>query len=122
MEADGIVLMQRENGILSKELGSYSLESGIELVYKAYVEDEIVYLYLTTPNDVSDEEYNDIFDEYVPVEFEDTDIESAEVEDEFNPVWLYKTGFIEDDSQMEALLNDIVLAHKAELERVFEQL
>ena len=122
MEADGIVLMQRENGILSKELGSYSLESGIELVYKAYVEDEIVYLYLTTPNDVSDEEYNDIFDEYVPVEFEDTDIESAEVEDEFNPVWLYKTGFIEDDSQMEALLNDIVLAHKAELERVYGQL
>lgn len=122
MEADGIVLMQRENGILSKELGSYSLESGIELVYKAYVEDEIVYLYLTTPNDVSDEEYNDIFDEYVPVEFEDTDIESAEVEDEFNPVWLYKTGFIEDDSQMEALLNDIVLSHKAELERVYGQL
>jgi uncharacterized protein YchJ len=122
VEAGGLVLMEKDNEILSKELGSYSIESGIELVYKAYVVNNVVYLYLTMEDEVTDEEYNKIFDEYTPQEFDGLDFEVEEVDDEYNPVWLYKMDFVSDDGQMEAILNDIIESHKREIERIKREL
>ncbi|SKA85158.1 hypothetical protein SAMN05443428_106122 [Caloramator quimbayensis] len=122
MEGSSIVLMEKQDGILSKELGSYEIETGIEYIYKAYVEDEIVYLFLTTNVDVDDENYNDIFDEY---DFEghiNLGCQVEEVEEEYNPVWLIKTDFINQHDDMKKKLNDIIKYHAEEIKRIYEKL
>ncbi|QCX34593.1 hypothetical protein FDN13_13270 [Caloramator sp. E03] len=122
MEADSVVLMEKENGILAKELGSYRIETGIEYIYKAYVEEENVKLFLTTDVDVSDDEYNEIYDEYNFEPLLSLGCEVEEVEGEYNPVWLVRIPFEKVHDDMEKKLNDIVSYHEKEIKSIFKKL
>lgn len=122
MEASSIVLMEKEQGILTKELGSYEIDKGIEYIYKAYVENDIVYLYLTTDRDVSDEEYNEVFDEYNFEDLTSKGFEIEEIEGEYNPVWLVKLPFEKVHDDMKKKINDILTYHVEEIRRIFEKI
>jgi hypothetical protein len=122
IDAKGLVLMKKENGILSQELGSYEIKGGLEFVYKAYVEDGKVKLYLTTNKDVTDEEYNIIFDEYEEEAFINEGFSLEEVEDEYNPVWCVTLEYKEEFEDMEGELNYIITNHKNQIEKIFENI
>lgn len=122
IDAKGLVLMLRENGTLTDELGSYEIESGLELVYKAYVELDTVKLFLTTDRDVDDEEYNEIYDNYDIEGLEEKGFEVEEIEDEYNPVWCIKFRFEEDHSVVEEALNDAIAFHENELKRIYAEI
>jgi hypothetical protein len=122
MEASALVLMKREEGILTSELGSYEIESGIELVYKAYVENDTVKLFLTTDRDVEDWEYNEIYDNYETDALNDKGYEVEEVDDEFNPVWCISFKYEDEHKLMESALNEIIAFHDDELKRIYEEI
>ncbi|TDT60922.1 DUF6762 family protein [Fonticella tunisiensis] len=122
MEASSLVLMEKEDGMLTNELGSYQIERGLEFVYKAYVEDGIVNLFLTTDRDVDDNEYNEIFDNYNMKYIADKGYDIEEVEDEFNPVWCIKFEYTEEYQPMEDTLNEIISFHEGEIKRIYNEI
>lgn len=122
MEASSLVLMNKVDGILEKELGSYEIEEGLELVYKAFVENGKVYLFLTVDRDVNDEQYNDIFDNYNVDEISNMGFDVSEVEEEYNPVWQVNFEFKDDHDEMEEVLNSIIAYHNEENKRVFAEI
>lgn len=111
MEASSIVLMERINGILEKELGSYEIAEGLEYVYKAYVEDNVVHLHLTTNGDVDDEQYTKLFEDYDVEKLVSLGIQVTEDDEEYNPVWQLAFPFIEEHEIMEKRLNEILHIH-----------
>lgn len=118
MDAASLVLYEKVNGILNAEIGSYEICSGLNYVYKAYVESGTVYVFLSTGADVSDEEYNAIYDEYDMKFFIDNGFEISEIEDEYNPVWLVKLPFDDEHEKMQEKLNDIISHHEIEINRI----
>ena len=118
MDASSLVLMEKVNGILDKEIGSYEINSGLEYVYKAYIENGTVYVFLSTGRDVSDEEYNTIYDEYDDELFKENGFEISEVEDEYNPVWLVKLPFEDEHEKMQDMLNKLISLHEKVMERI----
>ncbi|CDF58726.1 DUF6762 family protein [Thermobrachium celere] len=122
LDAKALVLMKRENGVLQEELGSYEIDEGINLVYKAYVEEDKVYLYLTTKDDVSDEEFTQIYDMYDLDKLTQMGYEVEEVDDEYNPMWCVILDFIDDHEEMEARLNEVISYHNSEINRIYSEL
>lgn len=122
LDAKGLVLMQKENGVLTNELGSYEIETGLELVYKAYVEQKTVKLFLTTNRDVEDDEYNEIYDNYDLKALESKGFKIEEIDDEYNPVWCIKFKFEEEHSVVEEALNDAISFHENELKRIYDEI
>ena len=120
MEATSLVLMKKENGILATELGSYKVEEGLNYVFKAYVEDNKVKIYLTTDRDVSDEEYTKIYDLYNYSIFEKEKFTIEDVDDEYNPVWLVEFEFSQDDEINEENINSVIKIHSKEMKRIAE--
>jgi hypothetical protein len=121
VEASSLVLMNRVDGILEKELGSYEIEEGLELVYKAFVENNKVCLFLTIDRDVNDEEYNEVFDNYNMDELSNMGFEVSEVE-EYNPVWEVNFEFNDDHDEVEEALNSILSYHNGEVKRIFGEI
>lgn len=120
MEATSLVLMKRENGILTTELGSYKVEEGLSYVFKAYVEDNKVKIYLTTDRDVSDEEYTKIYDLYNYSMFEKEKFTVEDIDDEYNPVWFVEFEFSQDDEINEENINNVIKIHSEEIKRIAE--
>lgn len=118
MEASSLVLMERVNSILENELGSYEIENGIDLVYKAYVEDNTVQLFLTIEGDADDDEYNEIFDNYNMDKLESMGYDVTEVDEEYNPIWRISFEFQENHSLMEETINKIIGYHLSEINRI----
>ncbi len=127
MEETVIVIMikEKETGFLEKELGCYSLEGYEELVYNTYAEEledgsYRIYMKLTCGRDVSDWEYEAIFDYY------DTDVLHPYVlnieqdEEEYNPTWVISFTYTDDTEEMETIMNKILSIHKVELDSVYE--
>lgn len=120
MEATSLVLMKRENGILTTELGSYKVKEGLNYVFKAYVEDNKVKIYLTTDRDVSDEEYTKIYDLYNYSMFEKEKFTVEDIDDEYNPVWLVEFEFSQDDEINEENISNVIKIHSEEIKRIAE--
>jgi hypothetical protein len=120
MDARSLVLMEKEDGILTNELGSYEIERGLEYVYKAYVEEEIVNLFLTIDGEVDDEKYNEVFDSYNMDYLVEKGYEVEEVED-YNPVWCVKFQYTEEYSPVAASLNEIISYHEDEIKKIFKK-
>lgn len=125
MENSVLVIMKKnpDTGFLEKELATYTLFVNQECIVRIYVEEidsELIsHLFLSCPKDnISDSEYDAIFDYY------DSDIfkmvsSVSEVEGDMNPVWHFIFPYSDNPSQMEALLEDIIQCHEAELESVY---
>ena len=122
LDAKGLVLMNSVNGILSNELGSFEIIEGLEFVYKAYVTEGVVKLFVTTGRDVTDEEYNEVYDEYESDVLVDEGYDVEEIEDEYNPVWRINFPYKEDYDDMNEDLNYVISYHKKEMNRIFEKI
>lgn len=118
MESKGLVLMEKVDGILQNELGSYEIEDDNGLIFKAFVENNVVYLFLTTDRDVSDDEYNQIYDLYNIEALELEGYEVEEIEEEYNPVWCFRFDFDNDHLKTQERLTEILEFHKKEIERI----
>lgn len=124
MEPMVLMLMEkdRETGLLSREIGSYTITEHGNLVSGIYLmhEDQrdMVYLRLTTDRDVEDWEYSAIFDYY------DTDamkemVLSIEELDDYNPVWEVSFPWGDSQEAMENLLAKILEKHRNLLNAVY---
>lgn len=122
IDAKALVLMKRENGVLQEELGSYEIEEGLNLVYKAYVENDKVYLFLTTKDDVSDEEFTQIYDMYEVEKYSQMGYNVEEIDDEYNPMWCVEIDFVDDHEEMEERLNKVISFHNDEMNRIYEEI
>ncbi|MCX7951611.1 MAG: hypothetical protein N2594_06625 [Clostridiales bacterium] len=122
LDAKALVLMEREDNILKQELGSYEIEKGLNLVYKAYVEDNRVYLFLTTKDDVTDDEFTEIFDKYQVEKYSEMGYEVAEIDDEYNPMWCVTFDYTDDYDEMAAMLNEIIGFHFDEINRIYDEI
>ncbi len=115
----------KETGILENILGSYLIEDHMELLDKAYVikEDGLkVHLYLTVVGEVEDSEYEAIYDNYDGEGFNDVEVTIEEVEDSYNPTWLFIFDFINSPEEMKEKISGILSIHNKELEKVLEKI
>lgn len=121
MEGKALVIYKRENGILTEELGSFEIEIGLELVYKAYVEDGKCNLFITTDRDVTDEQFNEFYDMYNFEKYQGFNCEIEEVE-EYNPTWLVKFDCKDDYEYMDEMLNSILFTHSEIIKGIYKEL
>ena len=117
-----IMLKDAETGFLEKELGAYSLPENSGLIFNVYAEGEenTVVLRLTCDKELLDWEYDAVYDYYDP-ETVGSLVDSIEEEDgHFDPVWVVRFPFAEEQDVMEEKLADILQAHQEELLSVYE--
>ncbi|MBQ3031621.1 MAG: hypothetical protein II993_07785 [Anaerotignum sp.] len=117
-----IMLKDAETGFLEKELGAYSLPENSGLIFNVYAEGEenTVVLRLTCDKELQDWEYDAVYDYYDP-ETVGSLVDSIEEEDgHFDPVWVVRFPFAEEQDVMEEKLADILQAHQEELLSVYE--
>ncbi len=120
MDASSIVIMEKEDGILSKEIASYNLEKGHNLVFKIFMENNILNLFLTIDKEeVSDEEFEFIYEEYNFKFFEERDFDIEEIDGYYNPIWVIKIPFLGDHSDTESIVNEVISYHIQELDRIY---
>lgn len=111
----------KETGLFTQTVDSYTIENRIELIESAYLteEDDRYYIYLTlTTQDVADWQYYGIYDLYNEGIYEALDVEVLDGSGEYNPRWIIKFKYHEERSEMEAVINRLVKLHAAELERI----
>ena len=125
MEETVIVIMLKdaETGFLEKELGSYTVSENGEFVFNIYAEgdaEKTVVLRLTCERELEDWEYDAVYDYYDP-ETVGAFVESVEEEDgHYEPVWVVRFPYAEEQDTMEETLSKILEAHKEELLSVYE--
>jgi hypothetical protein len=123
-----IIIMEKdkENGFLSKEIGTYSVDVEEELIENIYVVEEddkkIVHLKFTTDRDTEDWEFSAVFDYYNEELFNGIILSFKEVDECYNPTWEVTFQFIEDHEKMQELLSKILQTHKNNLEHVYNQI
>lgn len=128
MENVSLVIMEKEKdtGYLGRELGSYEVKYGTEYVSSIYAsrEDESLYvsMYLTMPGEFEDWQYNAILDNYDSGLYEGRVLSVEEDEDSYNPGWVIKFLFLDNDDDMEKKINEILGIHVSEVERILPQL
>lgn len=117
-----IMLKDAETGFLEKELGAYSLPENGNLIFNIYAEGEgkDVVLRLSCDRELQDWEYDAVYD-YYDTETVGALVESIEEEDgHYDPVWVVRFPFAEEQDVMEEKLADILNAHMEELLSVYE--
>ena len=122
MEDTVIVIMMKdaETGFLEKELGAYTLPENSGLIFNIYAEGEIVVLRLTCDKELQDWEYDAVYD-YYDTETVGTLVDMIEEEDgHYDPVWVVRFPFAEEQDAMEEKLTAILEKHQEELLSVYE--
>ena len=119
-----IMLKDKETGFFEKELGCYKIEDNDELIYNTYAyENEdgyTVYMKLTCEREVSDWEFDAIFDYYDTETLLPFVSSIVEEEDCYNPTWNVTFDFIDNIEAMEEKIKEILSVHAKELETVYE--
>ncbi|NLB33484.1 MAG: hypothetical protein GX818_06965 [Tissierellia bacterium] len=116
-----LMLKDKETGFFIKTIGSYEIHKDIEYIDKIYAsENDSTYIYLTlTTQDIDEDwKYSGIFDLYNEEVFLDKICEFEEVPGDYNPKWVLKIKYSNNDAETEQLLNAIINIHVAELERI----
>lgn len=100
MDFSSLILMERdeETGFVTKELGSYQVTMEAEYVKGFYVKGDTVYLKFDTNKDVEEWEYSAIYDVFNYGIFEEEGFDIEDMDDEYNPTFLVKFKY-EDDNQ-----------------------
>lgn len=122
MDFSSLVLMEKdkENGYISKELGSFEVNEGALFVKKFFVLDNVVNLYFDTNKDVEEWEYSAIYDLFKEERFVEEGFEIEEDLDEYNPTFILKFKYEEDYNDMKELINKAVTLIQEEMDNVFE--
>ena len=115
-----IMLKDAETGFLEKELGAYTLPENSGLIFNIYAEGETVVLRLTCDKELQDWEYDAVYD-YYDTETVGTLVDMIEEEDgHYDPVWVVRFPFAEEQDAMEEKLTAILEKHQEELLSVYE--
>lgn len=120
-----IMIMKKDDeGFLAKEIGSYDIEENHEFISSIYLKEEnskeIIYMNLSTKEDVKDWEFSAIYDYYEEEVLLKEVLEVEAIEDGFNPSWQVKFEFVNSQEGMEKKINDILNLHKKELDEVYD--
>lgn len=124
MDFSSLVLMEKDNetGFLGKELGSYRIEDGGEFVKRLFVYKEEVTLIFDTNKDVEEWEFSAIFDLFNGEAFKEAGYEIEENDDEYNPTWIIRFPYIEDDKIIRDKIKDICNLIDKSIKEVFENI
>ncbi|MFI3175184.1 MAG: DUF6762 family protein [Bacillota bacterium] len=126
MDNEVLVLMQKNNetGFLEKEIGVYTLDVNAETIFGIFATEEdgqlVVSLSLTCQKEISDWEYDAIFDYYDTDIFVQQEVTITEKEGHENPMWCFSFPFIENQSLMEEKISALVTLHEGELLSVYD--
>jgi hypothetical protein len=122
MEFSSIVLMEvnSENKFV-KELGSYKIEDGGELIKKLFYKDGRVYIKFYPGRDVEDWEYSALFDFFDLEMFEEKGYNIQEKDDEYNPIWIIDIKYLEDRIKLSEKLTQVCSLFKNEIELAFAE-
>lgn len=120
-----IMLKDKETGFLDKELGSYTLSENENLIYNTYATEKEdgtieVFMRLTCDREVSDWEYDAIFDYYDDETIKPLVASIKEDDDFFNPCWNITFEFSDNTQDMEEKIHKLLSLHKQELLSVYE--
>ncbi len=117
-----IMLKDAVTGFLEKEICSITLSKHDEYIvnmYAAKTDDGMsLNLRLSTGREVSDWEYDAIYDYYDPSSVEASGATVSELDDDYDPVWLVSLPFDEDNVQQ--TVENILELHHNELADVFD--
>ena len=117
-----IMLKDAVTGFLEKELCSITLSKYDEYIVNMYAAEEkdgmTLNLRLSTGREVSDWEYDAIYDYYDPSTLEQAGAKVSELDDDYDPVWLAALPYDEDSVQ--SVVEKILELHHNELADVFE--
>lgn len=119
-----IMLKDEKTGFFDKELGCYKIDKYEQLIYNVFAlrkddDSYVVYINLTCHEDVSNWEFNAIFDYY---DYETLMPFVTSIKDEenlFNPAWCVSFDFSNNQQEMERVINSILAAHNDELQSVY---
>jgi len=118
-----LVLMEKDikTGLLTQTVDSYKIDTGLDLIENAYLAEEegeyFIFLTLTTA-DVEDYQYYGIYDLYDEDIFSRFGVELLDGSGEYNPRWIIKVKYDEEQNEMERPINELVKIHGAELQRI----
>ncbi len=119
-----IMLKDKETGFFEKELGCYKIETNDTLIYNTFATGDengyTVSMKLTCDKEVSDWEFDAIFDYYDPETLMPFVTSIEEEEDCYNPTWNITFDFIDNTEAMEEKISEILAVHARELETVYE--
>lgn len=120
-----IMLKDKATGFLEKELGAYTIVENEDLIYNTYaVKSEndkyTVFMKVTCDRDVSDWEFDAIYDYYDTEPLASLVYAVDEDTEQYNPTWLIRFDFLEPIKEMEEKINKILNVHKEELLSVYE--
>jgi len=128
MENMAVLIMEKDKdtGILSNEVGSYNLKYDINLIDRIFavkqVESLVINMYITVQGDFKDWEFNAILDNYDAKLYEGKVISVDEDEEGYNPTWIVKFNFLENDNALEEKINEVLEIHSGEIERVLKEI
>lgn len=125
MDETVIVLMLKDlkTGFLEKELGCYKITENDTYLNNIYAVSENGHLQvvvrLTCERELSDWEYQAVYD-YYDIETVQPFVASIEEEENcFNPTWMVTFDFIDNTEEMEKKLSELLAFHKQELDSVY---
>ena len=117
-----IMLKDAVTGFLEKELCSITLSEYDEYIINLFAAETengtTLNIRLSTGRDVSDWEYDAIYDYYDPSKLQENGVTLTEMTDDYNPVWLAALPFDEENAQQ--AVEQVLALHHAELTDVFE--
>jgi len=121
---NNLILMKKEEetGFFVETFGSYEIHKHMEYIDKIYAAEDgdvyYIYLTLTTTEIEEDWKYSGIFDLYNEEVFSNRICEFEELTGDYNPKWILKIKYSDNNIELEQLLNEILNIHVAELERI----
>lgn len=124
MDFSSLVLMEKDNetGFLGKQLGSYTIEEGGEFVKRLFVYKDEVTLVFDTDRDVEEWEFSAIFDLFNTDDFVNNGYDIEENDDEYNPTWVMKFPYVDDNKIMKDKVVDICNLISKNMKEVFENI
>lgn len=124
MDFSSLVLMEKdkETGVFTKELGSYSVGDGANFIKKLYSIDGEVSVFFDTDKDVEEWEFSAIFDLFNKGAFEDLGYKIEDMDEEYNPTWVIKFSYEDEHEEMRAIINELCKIINENMNKVFEDI
>lgn len=117
-----LMLKDKDSGFFVRTIGSFEIKQNIEYIDKIYAEQngEIIdiFLTLTTQEIEEDWKYSGIFDLYNEEIFSNKISNFEELSGDYNPKWILKFQYLDNESETEEFINEILNMHVSELNRI----
>ena len=124
MDFSSLVLMERDaqTDLFIRELGSYEVNESAEYITKFYCEDNVVFVFFDTKDDVEEWEYTAIFDFFSDEPFVKAGYDIESIDDEYNPTWKVTFKYEENYEKMQEKINEITTLAQNEINRVKDEI